>query len=249
MPSRQVTITVLFNDAAQDPRLQTAHGMSCLIEGLSKTVLFDTGGDGHILLENMEILGKDPKTVDTVVISHAHWDHSGGLFTFLRGAEAENIEVFFPKAVSRDFRDHAAFLGATVHVVDKPVEVVPGIRSTGQMGGKELPPERREQSLVLDGADGAVVITGCAHPDVVDITRKAGRMSRRPVDLVLGGFHLRDSKAAVVAQVIRDLQGMGVRRLGASHCTGDRHMAAFRRAWKGEFVDFGCGAALDLAMR
>ena len=58
MTVRPVEITVLFNNVPQDPGIQTAHGFSCLIEGLSKTVLFDTGGDGHILLENMAKLGQ-----------------------------------------------------------------------------------------------------------------------------------------------------------------------------------------------
>ena len=125
MSAPEIVITVLFNDVAQDPRLQTAHGMACLIEGAGRTILFDTGGDGHILLDNMKALGKDPAQVDCIVISHMHWDHSGGLFTFLR--EVGEIEVFMPKAISRDFRDHAAMLGARVTVVDEPLKVATGV--------------------------------------------------------------------------------------------------------------------------
>ena len=100
MTSRTVDITVLFDDVSQDTSLQAAHGAAYLIEGLSRTILFDTGGDGYILLENMAKLGKNPKDVDLVVISHAHWDHSGGLFAFLREA-SDDVEVFVPKAVSK----------------------------------------------------------------------------------------------------------------------------------------------------
>lgn len=246
MTSSPLTLTVLFNDTTDDPRLTAAHGFSCLIEGLEQTILFDTGGDGHILLENMANLDKNPAAVDIVVVSHAHWDHSGGLFTFLRRARG-GIQAYFTKSVAKDFRDHAAFLGAKVHVVDEePVEILPGVTSTGQMGGEKLPIERREQSLVLDTADGTVVLTGCAHPNVVEIVRKARALRPGAIDLVLGGFHLKDSDSDAAAATIRELKGLGVRRMGASHCTGEQHMDAFREAWSGQTLSFGCGARVRL---
>ena len=51
--------------------LETSHGLSSLIEGIEKTILFDTGRDGRMLLSNMEKLGVNPKAVDVIVLSHA----------------------------------------------------------------------------------------------------------------------------------------------------------------------------------
>jgi len=69
-----IQITVVYDNNPFDQRLQTAWGFACLIEGTEKTVLFDTGENGGILLSNMLKLAIKPIQVDTVVISHAHHD-------------------------------------------------------------------------------------------------------------------------------------------------------------------------------
>jgi glyoxylase-like metal-dependent hydrolase (beta-lactamase superfamily II) len=78
-----ITATVLFDNFWTDDRLQTGWGYALLLETAEHTVLFDTGGDGGVLLENMRLLGKDPMAIDAVVISHAHGDHTGGLEALL----------------------------------------------------------------------------------------------------------------------------------------------------------------------
>ena len=244
MTVRPVEITVLFNNVPQEAGIQTAHGFSCLIEGLEKTVLFDTGGDGHILLDNMAKLGKNPAAVDVIVLSHKHWDHSGGLFTFLRQAR-NGVDIYFPKAVSALFRDHAAMLGAVPHVVDEnPATILAGLISTGQLGGEDLVEEKREQAIVIPGTEGTVLITGCAHPGIVDIARRAREVGGAPLHMVLGGFHLLDTKGDDLTRVIDELKNLGIAYMGASHCTGDEQMAEFRAAWHGSFVDFGVGGTV-----
>jgi 7,8-dihydropterin-6-yl-methyl-4-(beta-D-ribofuranosyl)aminobenzene 5'-phosphate synthase len=247
MSSKTVDITVLFNDVDQDPRVKTAHGMACLIEGMEKTVLFDTGGDGHILLDNMAALGKKPAAVDVIVISHAHWDHSGGLFTFLREAKP-GVEVYMPKAVSKDFRDHADLLGAKVIAVEEPIEVIPGLFSTGQMGGDTLPDDRKEQGIVFSAEDGPVVITGCAHPGIFNIIKEANRICPGKIHAVLGGFHLREAKKDEIADLIGEIKALGVQKMGPSHCTGDAQTKDFAAAWGGEFLPFGCGAVIQVEL-
>lgn len=59
-------------------------GVLCLVEAYDRTVLFDTGADGSILLGNMEKMDVDPSNVDEVLPSHAHFDHIGGLSAFLK---------------------------------------------------------------------------------------------------------------------------------------------------------------------
>lgn len=240
MPTRDVTLTVLYNNHSRNPRVRAAHGMSCLIEGLEKTILFDAGGDGNILLDNMKALGKDPKSVDAVALSHSHWDHAGGLFAFLHQARP-GIDVFIPRAVSGLFREHAAALGAKVTVVDGPVEIVKGLHSTGELGDDKLPLDKHEQALVFKGEAGAVVLTGCAHPAIVDIVKRAHEIVPGAIDAVMGGFHLKDSTADVAQEVIDGLKALGIRRMGPSHCTGDTHADAFHQVWGDNIVEFDAG--------
>ena len=250
MASRDIDITVLYNDIAHDTQLETAHGISCWIEGLEKTILFDTGGDGHILLDNMRTLRKDPRRVDIVIVSHRHWDHSGGLFTVLRSTGP--VKAFMPKNFRADFVNHAEKIGAKVTVVDGPIEIIPGIYSTGQMGNDSQPNDRREQSLAIDTAEGTAVLTGCAHPGIVDIVRRAKEIRPGEIAIALGGFHLKEADEPSVNAVINDLKDLGVQKMGPSHCTGAMggpQMGMFQKAWKTNFIPFGCGATVRLRQK
>ena len=76
-------ITFVYDNYTSFPNLTAAWGFSCLIEHKKKTILFDTGGDGTILLANMGKSGINPKEIDLIVLSHIHGDHVGGLHSIL----------------------------------------------------------------------------------------------------------------------------------------------------------------------
>ena len=77
----QIKITVLVEDTKNE-NLPSAHGLSLYIETPENKILFDMGPN-ELFWENAEFLGIDLNTVDTAVISHGHYDHGGGLSTFL----------------------------------------------------------------------------------------------------------------------------------------------------------------------
>ena len=79
----EMAITVIYDNNPYKEGLETAWGFAASITGTEKTILFDTGGDGSILLNNMQKLAIDPNGIDTVVLSHIHPDHTGGLNSFL----------------------------------------------------------------------------------------------------------------------------------------------------------------------
>ena len=82
--AEDLTITIVYDNNPYNEELETRWGFSCLIEGLEKTILFDVGGEGSVLLKNMEKLKIDPKKVNVIVLSHIHYDHIGGLSDFLK---------------------------------------------------------------------------------------------------------------------------------------------------------------------
>lgn len=229
-----LTITVLYDNVAHDGRLQTDWGFACLVEGLEQPLLFDTGGKGDILLQNMRALGLDPQAVRIVVLSHAHGDHTGGLAAFL--AENPDVTVYLPQSFPANIKDTVRRAGTTLVEVNSSMPIVPGAYTTGELGS-----QIREQALVLETPRGLVVITGCAHPGIVAMVRQAQMEVDGDVYMALGGFHLRDANAAQIAAVIAELQELGVQRIAPSHCTGDVARRAFAEAFGADDLESGAG--------
>jgi 7,8-dihydropterin-6-yl-methyl-4-(beta-D-ribofuranosyl)aminobenzene 5'-phosphate synthase len=153
-------ITIVYDNEA-NPGLKSGWGFSCLIEAEEK-ILFDTGDSGENLIYNLGQLNIQPESIAAVVISHNHWDHTGGLKEFLR--LNNNAKVFYPKSFS------------------KPTEISPGVHSTGALGGLI-----KEQSLVVNTKKGNVIVTGCAHPGLENIIEKSKELGK--IYGVVGGFH------------------------------------------------------------
>lgn len=64
---------------------------SCLIEGAEKTILFDTGNNPFLLLRNINRLKINPGDIDLILLSHMHWDHTGGLHGILENNPAVTV--------------------------------------------------------------------------------------------------------------------------------------------------------------
>jgi 7,8-dihydropterin-6-yl-methyl-4-(beta-D-ribofuranosyl)aminobenzene 5'-phosphate synthase len=241
MTEASITLTVLYNNVPHDERVTTAWGMACLVEGTGKTVLFDTGGDGRILLQNMKTLGKDPEAVDVVVLSHIHADHTGGLEKFLK--QNSHVRVFLPDSFPASFKSAVKDTGAEIMAVRDPERITEGVHTTGQMGAL-----LKEQALVVDTPKGLVVVTGCSHPGVANIATRAVEVCPdRDFYLVTGGFHLGGQGRADIEGIIKTFRKLRVHKVGPSHCTGDPAIEMFREAWGENFLDLGCGAQVRIA--
>jgi len=233
-------ITVIYDNRLWKEGLEPAWGFACLIEGLDKKILFDTGGDGKILLSNMKKLGIDPKQIETVVLSHEHGDHVGGLASFLSANPNVTVYVLrsFPPSIKNEAKGH----GAEVVEVAGPAKISEHVLSTGEMGTMI-----KEQSLVIPTDRGLIVITGCAHPGVVKIVEKAKELTNQEVLLVMGGFHLLGHSDAQIKRIISEFSELGVRYAGPCHCSGDRAIELFAQHYKDRFLRLGVGRTFELS--
>jgi len=234
-----ISITILYDNYVFTEGLKSDWGFSCILIGTEKTVLFDTGTKAEPLLENIEKLKIYPKEVDVVVISHNHGDHMGGLFAFL--GKNSNVPVYLPPSCSSSFVQDVKGTGAKVVIPDAPMEICKGIHITGPMGAQII-----EQSMIVDTAEGIVVITGCAHPGIVDIVRKSKEILPKDIYMVLGGFHLPSKSEVELKQIIDECRILDVRKAGPTHCTGDRAIQMFRQVYGSDFVQMGVGRTLKI---
>lgn len=236
---KNLSITVSYDNNPYKERLTTAWGFSCVIRGTEKTILFDTGGDGSILLTNMEELGINPKEIDLVVLSHIHGDHVGGLPSFL-GKNPE-VVVYLPKSFPKGFKDGVKEYGATVVEVQGPLKICEGAYSTGELGTWI-----KEQSLIICTEKGLVVITGCAHPGIVKIVNKAKDLFKNTVLFVMGGFHLGGESKGEIENIVSSFRKLGVSYVGPCHCSGDAARQLFKQEYGENFINIGVGRVVTM---
>lgn len=238
--SPQLRITVVYNNVPHRTGLSTDWGFSSIIEDDDRTILFDSGANGDLLLANMKRLGVRPEKVDVVFLSHNHSDHTGGLSRFLELNSKVTVYLprGFPSALERSINDR----GARVVSIGGPRKLLKRVHTTGEMGDGI-----KERALILDTSKGLVIITGCAHPGVTRIVAAARNHLHKNVYLLMGGFHLLRKDKATIRAVIRNLKSQGVERVAPSHCTGDKAIALFRKAWGNKFIEGGLGAVIEVS--
>jgi 7,8-dihydropterin-6-yl-methyl-4-(beta-D-ribofuranosyl)aminobenzene 5'-phosphate synthase len=233
-------LVIVYDNNPFDNRLQTAWGFSCLIRLPQESILFDTGGDSSILLDNMKQLHINPGEIDSIVLSHIHGDHVGGLSGFLEQNSA--ITLYIPQSFPESFKDEAESLGAKVQEISEATELCSGVYTTGELGDSI-----KEQSLIVTGDEGLIIITGCAHPGVVNIIRRAKDIvPDREIYLVLGGFHMSGASLEQIESVIREFGQLSVEKVAPCHCSGDETRRLFKKQYAENYIESGVGKRLPL---
>jgi 7,8-dihydropterin-6-yl-methyl-4-(beta-D-ribofuranosyl)aminobenzene 5'-phosphate synthase len=233
-PAKQVALLTVFDNYPHNPDLQTAWGFACVVLIQDHVILFDTGGSGDRLLDNMRRAGISPSRIDAVVLSHIHGDHTGGLLGFL-DANA-NVTVWIPRNFPDATRRKILQKGAGYMDVSGPVSICPSVSTTGELGAGI-----KEQALVVHTLEGLVVITGCAHPGIVELVETVRIQTGKEVYLVLGGFHLEGISDAEVMSIIDSLKHLGVKKAAPCHCSGQRTRELFERHYGDGYIANGVG--------
>lgn len=196
--------------------LPVEHGLSLFIEREDgQRVLFDMGQSG-LLARNAEALGLDIADVDVAVISHGHYDHGGGLATFLTCNHKAKVylhrQAFLPHYSLRETGLRYIGLDTSLQEHER-LRLCDDVTSLGKgmtlfanvegdccspVGNRLLygPGEQEhdnfchEQSLVIEEDGKVVLIAGCAHRGIINILRAAIAVTGKVPTHVLAGMHL-----------------------------------------------------------
>lgn len=236
---QNINIVIVYDNNPYKEGLKAAWGFSCLIKGTDKTILFDTGGDGSILLANMDKLNINPNDIDMVVLSHIHSDHVGGLLSLIE--KNENITVYMPNSFPVNLKKRVKALGTKVIDVSVPVQICENIHSTGELGT-----HIKEQSLIVRTPKGLILISGCAHPGIVNIIKEIKKLYEDNVLLVMGGFHLYGEGKYKIESIISSFKKLQVLYVAPCHCSGETARELFEKAYQQNFIDAGVGKVIAL---
>lgn len=165
-------ITIIYDNTSIRKDLRPDWGFSAVVETKDRKILFDTGASGTILHSNMQKLGINPREIQDVFISHNHFDHIGGLSSFIE--QNNNVKLWIPPS----FRGVKS-IKEIVKMKD-PGKLYEGIYSTGELEGIE-------QSLCIKTEKGIMIIAGCSHPKMEYILQVASQFDR--IYGILGGLH------------------------------------------------------------
>lgn len=211
-------IKVLSENTAVSNEFESEHGLSLYIETENHKILFDTGAS-VLFSKNAKKMGVHLTTVDLVVISHGHYDHGGGLKTFL-GINRQAKIYLHKKAFGKHYSNRPGGIKAYIGLdesllpndrfvfcdenctIDEELEIFSGVSAKKLVpsGNKDLfiktdesyvyDDFTHEQNLIINENGKKLLIAGCAHNGIVNIIDKFKAEKGCLPDYVIGGFHL-----------------------------------------------------------
>lgn len=234
-------IKVLFDKQTQEKNLHTGWGLSLLIDD---KVLFDTGENGQWLIHNIKNLNIDLNKLEKVVISHEHWDHTGGLGQILN--EKKGLKVYVCPGVSAKFKKQVQSSGGDLIETDRLTQISENIYASGQIQARFFLSSLPEQALILKTEKGLGILTGCAHPGIIEIIEKVKQEFPANIYLVLGGFHLLDKTRGKILSIIDTFKKLGIKKVAPTHCTGNEAIKLFREQYNDNFIEVRVGQLISV---
>lgn len=268
-------VTILYDAFGESNELTKDWGFSALVEHNGKRILFDAGNDATIFEHNVKALGVDLTTLDCVVVSHRHTDHTSGLKYVLK--INPNVTVYVPADFANGFGGapipktflrpdeslppKMRYFGGTEPerftfgktydtgnfvLVNATTEVSPGIFLVRTVSQKKGTLEMPELTLAIKRANGLLLVDGCSHAGIEAILQSANSIDPR-TEIVFGGLHLVTSSLEEIDTLTQELKAKWkVQKIAPGHCTGEPASARLRKAFGDDYVFAGLGSKTEM---
>jgi len=198
-PIEKIKVTVVVDNRVAESKLWGEHGLSLLIEvkagGRCDRILFDAGQTAEVLLHNLAVLGIDPKSVSSIVFSHGHYDHTGGLTGLLNATDHPIRLIVHPhlwgarankrptmREIGSGLQPHRTWPGRIELVqADTPVPLGEALSTTGTIARSG--PNDPDMPFVREEHDAWVT------DDILDDMALIADLGRRGLFIVTGCCH------------------------------------------------------------
>lgn len=281
-------ITVLAEDSVSyESPLLGQHGVSFLLTAERnnhvKNVLVDVAQDPAALMENINRMQLSLSCIDAVVLTHCHYDHTQGLVRILRKTGKKDIpviahpDIFRLNFITDPYLRHVGIMdgdrradiegsGGTLYLTRDPLEILPGLFSTGQVERTTdfedpgislftIEDDRVKNDPMLDDISlvahirgkGLVIITGCSHAGIVNIVRQATKLSgTKKIQGILGGLHLVEAPETKIKKTVQALKEFNPDWIYAGHCTGFRAQVELFNTFDDRFSPLHTGMMVEV---
>lgn len=265
-------ISVLANDTAKEG-FEAEAGLAFLIEN-GKRILFDAGL-GEVIFKNAKKLKADLSNIDTIVLSHGHFDHSDGLEAIVEKGIKTKL-VLHPNAfVKRYIKVEDKYIGMPfikseieedfeIIEAKEPYKIDENITFLGEIPrrnefearrimGYYFDNERKKDDYVSDDSalavkteKGIVIVTGCSHSGICNIIEHAKTVTgEQKIYAVVGGLHLMDTYENVLRKTIAYLKEQNLEKLLVCHCIDEKAMEEFNNE-ELKFSQLNAGDIIEL---
>ncbi len=240
-------IVCLAENTSADERIGAEHGLSLYIETDTRRLLFDMG-QTSLFADNAAALGVDLCAVDTAVLSHGHYDHGGGLATFL--SLNDHAPVYLSRYAFEPHFNGEKYIGldttlasherlhftSAVHPLGNGITLYADALAVGtlahgsaglsaEQNGIRVPDDfRHEQYLLIEEHGKRVLISGCSHRGILEITDHF-----RP-DVLIGGFHVSKLDPSEAVAMYAEPLNVYPTDYYTCHCTGVPQYEALSQA-------------------
>ncbi len=264
----KLKIIVLNDNRCKNEEYACEHGISLLIEGYGKRVLFDAG-QTEIFMQNAEKLNETLDNLDAIVLSHGDYDHGNGLkylntktklichpdFQLIRISKRtgndnglnqtrEELQAKFDLIESKEpyaISDEMIFLGQIERNNDfERGQNLPAYDEKG-----ETYPHLDDSGMVIKTSEGLIVLSGCSHSGICNTVEYAKKITHENrIVAVMGGFHLKEVNECTL-KTIEYMKQNHVKTVYLAHCTSDIVCEEFLKQMPGQTVVIGTGETYE----